>query len=203
MPECLKRAPISVGRFLYGIGVTAAMLWAIVFVFGANTKIRNYALIGSYEHSIAVVGSSSLGERYALIQVGDRGRLSNVVLEEKEWDQMLTMWNAARTHQARTWSKIGEIAESDIFNPSHLTISAGVGVRFAIVDTGVCLRYDLSPRDFDAFDRAATRAKRHFTGDDADEGTDAGKLSWRGTLDSTNETFKNSIPGAGPWPECR
>ncbi len=203
MSESWKRVVRIIGKAAYVIIVFPAAFWALTFVFGVTGKTYCYARIGASEHNISVMGFSSFDTRYALIQLDDHGHLSNVILDHKELDYILAAWEVAKAHQSQRWIKISEFTESDVINPSRLTISAGQGVRFAIVDAGVCVRYDLSPQDFGAFDRATKRAKDHFVNSDADNGIEGANGNWRKAIDSTNAAFKESIPRGTAWPDCR
>ncbi len=196
-----KRVLASIGKRLLAIAITAAVLWLLGFVFSLNMKSYVYSSFGSGEHQLWVIGISSLGVRYAAVQVADRAGVSNVVLEAKEVDGLLELVKNAKKNQSPLWRQVGTISESGTIDPSRLTISAGPGMRFAIVDEGICARYDLAQSDFVAFERAAQRARRHFDGDKADEGLTPLTASQAEAFHNTNETIASMAPRSSPG--CR
>ncbi len=195
-----KLHPIA--RWLLSAAVVAGALWLVLLVFGANQKSYLYASIGSGGHSVMVGSSGSLGKKYAYLMVEADSNRSIVIVEANEWDQILQMFGDARTHQSQTWRVVGTFTESDVFNPSTLTISAGPGIRFAIIDDGVCIRYDLARSDFDAFFKGAMRAKRNFVDDGANNGLTPETSSWKNAIGTTNEAIRASLP-KGSQPNCR
>lgn len=198
-----KRVLLSIGKIVYGIVATVVILWLFLFVAGATLKIYPYATIGSDLKGISVLGSTTIDGRYASIQIADRADRSNVILEPKEWDELLVMWQKAKTRQSGIWQEMGTITESDISNPSKLRMEAGPGIRFAIIDDGLCLRYDIAPQDFAWFEKALQRAKKHFVDGNADDGLTPYSPTWRDALGIPNETLNESIPRATSAPDCR
>ena len=192
----------TIARWLFSVAAIAGTLWFALVVFGVNQKIYVYASIGSGGNDVIVSGSRSLDMRYALLLVDTVSGRSAFIAEAKEWDQILQMFDNARAHQSPTWHVVGTFTESDVFNPSTLTISAGPGIRFAIVDDGVCVRYDLARSDFDAFFKGAMRAKRNFVDDGANDGLTPETSSWKSAIGNTNETIRTSLP-KGSQPNCR
>lgn len=200
MPGWLKRSLIAIGRGVGAVAVLAVVLFILGVAHGIYSKVYFYAMIGTGPR-VSVSGASSLGSRYAAVEIDDGDASSNVILEPGEWDALLALWKKAKAQQSKDWHVIGAITESDMFNPSRLTLSAGRGVRFAIVDDGICLRYDLVTANFGRFEAALERAKRHYTDDAADVGVRSGSADLRGAVESTGEAFKSSIPRTEP--DCR
>jgi hypothetical protein len=153
------------------VGLIAFVIW-----FGVVTEQYYYVAFGSDEYNLSVRSWNTVGIRYALIEIVDHDDDVYVLLEAGELDHALRMFEAAKTRQSSSWHDVGVMAESHERNPGRLTVSAGPGVRFAILDGGVCLSYDLPPADFAAFERAALRARKHFDGDEADRGLTPGSV---------------------------
>lgn len=170
------------GRFpkiLIWLAIPALLLVgviAFVITFGVVTKEYTYAAFGSDAYNLTVRSWTTFGIRYALIQIDDGDDETYTLLEASELDQVLRLFEEAKGLQSSGWRDVGILSESHENNPARLTVSGGAGVRIAILDGGVCLSFDLAPAEFATFERAVLRARKHFDGDDADEGIKAGTV---------------------------
>ncbi|GEM_PF-6452693 len=155
--------------------LTLPVLLLVVLAVGAVafvvlTREYTYVAFGSDQYNFTVRGTTTFGIKYALIQIDDGDDEAYVLLEAGELDHALRMFETAKTRQSSAWHDVEVLSESHERNPARLTVSAGTGVRFAILDDGVCLSYELAPADFAAFERAAMRARKHFDSDEPDRG---------------------------------
>ena len=73
----------------------------------------------------------------------------------EEWNQLAIFYREAASTQSRDWRIVGSMTERGTSDSSHLTISAGPGVRFVIgsVQLG-SVAYDLSRSDMARFEQA-------------------------------------------------
>jgi len=76
----------------------------------------------------------------------------------------LTAKAAKAQSSATAWTVMGEITEADAADVSHLVISAGPGIRFALNSPkGAALTCVLPESDIPRFQQALVRVEDHFT----------------------------------------
>jgi hypothetical protein len=82
----------------------------------------------------------------------------------KEWLSLIDLWSKAVKAQSSSWRVIGSMTETETSDVSHLTISAGPGVRFAIssFQKGT-VTFTLSKDDIGGFEKALYQVKEFFS----------------------------------------
>jgi len=78
----------------------------------------------------------------------------------EEWLWLIALWTKAVKAQTDSWRVVGSMTETETSDVSHLTVSAGRGVKFVIGSSrkGTVL-YVLSRDDFADFEKALYRVK--------------------------------------------
>jgi len=173
-----------------------AVLAAIVLVIYLLGRSYYYAAFGSDKYYLALSGSGTARDEDVILEIDTPNHYVSAFLDPAKTDQMLKLFETAKARRSFDWREVGSLKEDmpDWFGPSLLTVSAGPGIRFIIHDHGTCVSFDLAPRDFAAFERAARRAHQHFNGDAADRGLTA-------TLDPPESAFQRGNKAADPIPQ--
>jgi hypothetical protein len=81
-----------------------------------------------------------------------------------EWLSLIDLWSKAVKAQSDSWRVIGSMTETETSDVSHLTISAGPGVKFVISSSqkGI-VTFILSKDDMGGFEKALYQVKEFFS----------------------------------------
>ena len=81
-----------------------------------------------------------------------------------EWLSLIDLWSKAVKAQSDSWKVIGSMTETETSDVSHLTISAGPGVKFVISSSqkGI-VTFVLSKDDMGGFEKALYQVKEFFS----------------------------------------
>lgn len=81
-----------------------------------------------------------------------------------EWLSLIDLWSKAVKAQSDSWRVIGSMTETETSDVSHLTISAGPGVKFVISSSqkGI-VTFVLSKNDMGGFEKALYQVKEFFS----------------------------------------
>jgi len=81
-----------------------------------------------------------------------------------EWLSLIDLWSKAVKAQSDSWRVIGSMTETETSDVSHLTISAGPGVKFVIssFQKGT-VTFVLSKDDMARLEKALYRVKEFFS----------------------------------------
>src|SRR6516162_185973 len=81
-----------------------------------------------------------------------------------EWLLLIDLWSKAVKTQSDSWKVIGSMTETETSDVSHLTISAGPGVKFVISSSqkGI-VTFVLSKNDMGGFEKALYQVKEFFS----------------------------------------
>ena len=81
-----------------------------------------------------------------------------------EWLSLIDLWSKAVKAQSDSWRVIGSMTETETSDVSHLTMSAGPGVKFVIssFQKGT-VTFVLSKDDMAGFEKALYRVKEFFS----------------------------------------
>ena len=81
-----------------------------------------------------------------------------------EWLLLIDLWSKAVKAQSDSWRVIGSMTETETSDVSHLTISAGPGVKFVISSSqkGI-VTFVLSKNDMGGFEKALYQVKEFFS----------------------------------------
>ena len=81
-----------------------------------------------------------------------------------EWLLLIDLWSKAVKAQSDSWRVIGSMTETETSDVSHLTISAGPGVKFVISSSqkGI-VTFILSKDDVGGFEKALYQVKEFFS----------------------------------------
>jgi hypothetical protein len=78
----------------------------------------------------------------------------------KEWLSLIDLWTKAVKAQSGSWKVVGSMVETETSDVSHLTVSAGPGVKFAISSRKKgTATYVLSRDDMAGFEKALHQVK--------------------------------------------
>ena len=78
----------------------------------------------------------------------------------EEWLWLIALWTKAVKAQTDSWKVVGSMRETETTDVSHLTVSAGRGVKFVIGSSRKgTVAYVLSRDDFAGFENALYRVK--------------------------------------------
>jgi hypothetical protein len=81
-----------------------------------------------------------------------------------EWLLLIDLWSKAVKAQSNSWRFIGSMAETETVHASHLTMSAGPGVKLAISSSKKgTATFVFSRDDMAGFERALYRVKEFFS----------------------------------------
>jgi hypothetical protein len=81
-----------------------------------------------------------------------------------EWLSLIDLWSKALKAQSASWKLIGSMTETETSDVSHLTISAGPGVKFVISSSQKgTVTFLLSKDDMAGFEKALYRVKEFFS----------------------------------------
>src|SRR5258707_4625884 len=81
-----------------------------------------------------------------------------------EWLSLIDLWSKVVKAQSDSWRVIGSMTETETSDVSHLTISAGPGVKFVISSSqkGI-VTFILSKDDMGGFEKALYQVKEFFS----------------------------------------
>ena len=78
----------------------------------------------------------------------------------EEWLSLIALWTKAVKAQSDSWKVVGSMTETETSDVSHLTVSAGRGVKFVISSSKKgTVTYILSRDDIAGFEKALYRVK--------------------------------------------
>jgi hypothetical protein len=98
--------------------------------------------------------------RVALLGFRSRSVRTSFVFSLKEWVSLLDLWTKAVKAQSSSWNVVGSLTETRTTDRSHLTASAGPGVKFTVTSRkGVSITYVLANADMARFEKALFRVK--------------------------------------------
>jgi hypothetical protein len=82
----------------------------------------------------------------------------------EEWLSLIDLWSKAVKTQSNSWKVIGSMTETETSDVSHLTISAGPGVKFVLSSSqkGI-VTFVLSKDDIGGFEKALYQVKEFFS----------------------------------------
>ena len=88
---------------------------------------------------------------------------SSFSFRRAEWLSLIELWTKAVKAQSDSWKVVGSMTETETSDVSHLTISAGPGVKFVITSfqNGTVI-FVLSRDDMARFESAVYRVKEFF-----------------------------------------
>jgi type 1 fimbria pilin len=87
--------------------------------------------------------------------VGIKGGLRiSVAFTSADWGAFVNLWNSARQSQSASWKLVGTFKETGTTDPSLLTVTAGPGVQFTIMESTGTMSFVLQPGEFDRFDQS-------------------------------------------------
>jgi hypothetical protein len=96
--------------------------------------------------------------RYTIAHLGiANGSLHHIfAFNPGEWERLIILYREAASAQSRDWKIVGSITETGTGDTSHLTVSAGPGVRFVVasLQLGAPVAYDLSRSEMSRFEQA-------------------------------------------------
>jgi hypothetical protein len=101
---------------------------------------------------LSVASAPLTSEPFGVVQITAHGAIAALVLEPREWDEFVAITSKAEGAQSPNWRVIGEIHDTGPGEITHLTVSAGPGMRFvANSPHGPNISYDLSRADIPRF----------------------------------------------------
>ncbi len=92
-------------------------------------------------------------DRVGLIGIKGGLRIS-VAFTSADWSSFVNLWNSARQSQAASWKLVGTFKETGTTDPSLLTVTAGPGVQFTIMESTGTMSFVLQPGEFERFDQS-------------------------------------------------
>jgi hypothetical protein len=95
-------------------------------------------------------------DRVGLIGIQGGLRIS-VAFTSADWGSFVNLWNSARQSQAASWKPVGTFKETGTTDPSLLTVTAGPGVQFTIMESTGTMSFVLQPAEFDRFDQSVRK----------------------------------------------
>jgi len=104
-------------------------------------------------------------DRVALLGLADGKTRNSFAFRIVEWSKLIDLTAAAARAQSSggNWTVIGEMTEVGTSDASHLVISAGTGIRFALNSRkGPALTYVLASGDFARFQQALNQVKTYL-----------------------------------------
>ena len=97
--------------------------------------------------------------KVALLGIANPSR-SSFSFRLGEWLLLIELWMKAVKAQSGSWKVVGSMAETETSNVSHLTVSAGRGVKFVISSSKKgTVAYILSRDDIAGFEKALYRVR--------------------------------------------
>jgi hypothetical protein len=97
--------------------------------------------------------------KLALLGIANPSR-SSFSFRLEEWLLLIELWTKAVKAQSDSWKVVGSMTETETSDVSHLTLSAGRGVKFVISSSKKgTVTYALSKDDIAGFEKALDRVK--------------------------------------------
>ena len=97
--------------------------------------------------------------KVALLGIATPSR-SSFSFRLKEWLSLIDLWTKAVKAQSGSWKVVGSMVETETSDVSHLTVSAGPGVKFVIGSPKKgTVTYILSKEDIAGFEKALHQVK--------------------------------------------
>jgi len=162
----VRRLFLSLASF-----VAALAIGWMVIVAGA-IFLQSVVVYGSFEyrsHALAVFTTTG-AKNYGFVHIQSGETVTSIVLEPKEWDTLVELWSNARSEQSPVWRPVGEIAETDTFDNTRLSLLSGPGVRFVLHENSACADYVLPAADAERFERSIRNAQNRLHGEAAPGG---------------------------------
>ncbi len=103
--------------------------------------------------------------RVGLIALAAGSSRNSFAFAREEWDTLIGLAAKAARSQSvdGAWRVIGDLTEADTSDVSHLVVSAGSGVRFALSSPkGAALTYVLAASDIPRFQQALAKVKAYL-----------------------------------------
>lgn len=143
---------IVIGLSLYSWPLQAGVQLDIV------AKFRNADL----EFDVVTVIDSEVEpsrNKVALLGIATPSR-SSFSFRLKEWLSLIDLWTKAVKAQSGSWKVVGSMVETETSDVSHLTLSAGPGVKFVIGSSKKgTVTYVLPKEDIAGFEKALNQVK--------------------------------------------
>ena len=97
--------------------------------------------------------------KVAILGIANPSR-SSFSFRLEEWLLLIELWTKAVKAQSSSWKVVGSMAETETSDVSHLTVSAGPGVKFAISSPKKStVTYVLPKDDMAGFEKALYQVK--------------------------------------------
>jgi hypothetical protein len=77
-----------------------------------------------------------LGDSAGVLRVCNGGKSNAVVLMNDEWPRLVELVSSAPLSSKPEWRRVGDLNDATPGNPTTLTLSAGVGLRFELASPG-------------------------------------------------------------------
>ncbi len=126
-------------------------------------------LVGKYtsgDQEIDVATIADQGKRTVRLDVVKGESRTSIVLNPDQLGALLDLWDKAGGAQSDTWMEVGAIdGTAGPKGPTHLTLSAGKGVRFVLQSPpAAAVTFDLDPDDTSRFDLSLHEAQTFLDG---------------------------------------
>jgi hypothetical protein len=101
--------------------------------------------------------------KVALLGIATPSR-SSFSFRLKEWLSLIELWTNAVKGQSDSWKIVGAMVETETSDVSHLTVSAGPGIKFVISSPKKgTVTYVLSKEDMTRFEKALLQVKEFLS----------------------------------------
>jgi hypothetical protein len=102
--------------------------------------------------------------KVGLIAIEAGSQKNSFAFKAEEWPGLIGLVAKAANVRSGNWSVVGELTEKDTSDTSHMVVSAGPGIRFALNSPkGASVTYVLPARDIQAFRNALEKVRTYLT----------------------------------------
>lgn len=122
-----------------------------------NGKVEIVAEFGGTDLSLTLAISEPPvgGVKFGTLRIQKGQEANLLVLERSEWRALADLWSRAKDSTSTEYHPIGEMHDTELSDPTRLSISAEQGIRFAVSSKhGASLVFNLPRSDIPRFDAA-------------------------------------------------
>jgi hypothetical protein len=150
-------------RWKLGLAALATALCLIAAPLLAEDKLDFVEKFrtGSLELGVATYGPK---DRVGLLGIKDGSQENAFAFSPEEWQTFVDLVaKAASQSSGSNWSVVGDMSETGTHDVSHLVISAGPGIRFAVNSPkGPSLTYDIGTSDIARLQQALSKVRAYL-----------------------------------------
>jgi hypothetical protein len=153
-----------------GIMIVGAVAIALILLLPQrdidNGKLEPIAEFGTPDASLvlAVTQAPVMHTKMGMLTI-QQGEASNLmVVDRDDWPSLTDLWSKTKSSMTGQWHTVGEIREHGMPDTTHLTVSAGPGVRFSFwSEHGASVTFEMPASDVPRFDASLRQVGASFS----------------------------------------